>query len=1323
MKHPFWIVVLGFLLAFTGCDLGGAPEDARFDSVKSAGNVMPGATWTSVYTSHYYNESSYGEPVELRAEVCPSNETDGTPSGNLTFHIDGQSIPGVYDGGSQGCGQWTLIVSDMSVTGEGNSHQISATYAGNPPLLGSSSEPFWFRVYTAYTFTTIEMTLGGPPEETDVVYGEPLEFKVRVRRGYGQEAIAAGAGVVPLSHEIQPTGEVSLVLSPNGKGGGQSRTLGPMNLVPDVEGTATATFRINPATVGGPLDVGSWIVDAEYTDPNENFNDSATYGRCIQCVGFDTWDEQSYGIFVFVGSAGTNMTFGANAPPPFLGVSQSIPLSVTLTSASPSEATPNEGVVDFTITPPGPGTPIVLPVNVVNGVASTTHVPGAPLPLGVYSVSASFRGSERFGGAEANASFEVKATQFTLALTSSATPASDYTAVYGKPVTFTATIVGEASVPPDPLGNVVFYDGDDVISTRNIGTHGTSTPTGETYTTTVTTQSLFLAAGAHTIRAVYAGDLNYQNPSGAPGTDSKIVLITPHASTFALTSSPRPSQYGQEVTLTANVGVVLSGDEAPPSPPAGHVEFFLSPPASDAVPPIGSAPVDAGVATFTTRTLPVATPTGHALFGRFVPTVAGGNSNYSSSQGQVATPHQVQRAATSVALSSGSTLNVVGQEITFTALVDGQAGTGGPWKKSGEGEVLDPTLISGPVTFFDGADPIGTATMSVTSDAKQQYTFKTTALAVGVHTITAVYDGNTLFAPSPASNGLTQVVNQDGVSATLSSSANPSTFGANVTFTARLSSTTGGAPTGTITFMSGSTTIGTAPLAGSPEAVATFTTAALGAGTHTIVASYSGDPNHPAGPAASIVQTVNGAPTTTALTSSANPAAFGQNVTLTATVSSTADGDKTAVVTFLDGSTVLGTALASAAGVATLSTSSLTIGAHSLRASYAGNPRFAASSGALTQNVTKGGSTIVVASSANPSLLGTSVSLIATVAAAAPASGVPTGIVTFRENGVVLGTATLSASGVATIAVATLGEGDHPIVASYAGDTRFNSATAEVFTQGVSASAATIVVTTSPSPSRWSGVVTITATLTGSSPTGAPTGTVEFRRGPTVIGTAPVNASGVATAATALLDVGTTTIDARYSGDSAYATVTGSVAHTVDKAETTTTISSSKASSNAGEPVTITASVTSPAGAVAGEVEFFAGATSLGTVALSGGSASFTATTFVTGDYELKATYKGNDRFESSSSSVLSQRVNAAPDGGAGSTSGGPGTPPGSTPPPGVGDGGLGVGTIDPGSVGSGGDDCSVANPGTSSTGFGAFVGLACTLLALARRRRSHPTA
>jgi hypothetical protein len=175
-----------------------------------------------------------------------------------------------------------------------------------------------------------------------------------------------------------------------------------------------------------------------------------------------------------------------------------------------------------------------------------------------------------------------------------------------------------------------------------------------------------------------------------------------------------------------------------------------------------------------------------------------------------------------------------------------------------------------------------------------------TTLAAGTHTVTASYSGDRTYAASTGmlSGGQT-ITGQPATSATtVTSSANPAVYGQTVTFTATVTGSGSGTPTGTVAFFDGSTSLGQGTLSTSGGiSTATFSTAGLSAGTHTITASYSGDSNYLAS-SGSLQQTVNaatGTSTTTSVTSSANPQAVGQPVSWTATVTAA-----TGVVNFVN---------------------------------------------------------------------------------------------------------------------------------------------------------------------------------------------------------------------------------------------------------------------------------------------------------------------------------------------------------------------------------------------------------------------------------------
>src|SRR5207245_2456718 len=188
--------------------------------------------------------------------------------------------------------------------------------------------------------------------------------------------------------------------------------------------------------------------------------------------------------------------------------------------------------------------------------------------------------------------------------------------------------------------------------------------------------------------------------------------------------------------------------------------------------------------------------------------------------------------------------------------------------------------------------------------------------------------------------------------------------------------------------------------------------------------------------------------TTTAVVSSANPSLSGQSVTFTATVT---PGTATGTVTFFDGGNNIGGGALSG-GVATLSTSSLVLGNHTITAVYAGDANDLGSTSPVLVQAVKASSTASVNSSVNPSVFGQSVVFTATVIGQPPANSTPSGTVTFMDGAATLGTGTLSGSGVtaqATFTISTLSVSGHSITAVYGGDSTYLGATSAVLTQTV----------------------------------------------------------------------------------------------------------------------------------------------------------------------------------------------------------------------------------------------------------------------------------
>jgi hypothetical protein len=226
------------------------------------------------------------------------------------------------------------------------------------------------------------------------------------------------------------------------------------------------------------------------------------------------------------------------------------------------------------------------------------------------------------------------------------------------------------------------------------------------------------------------------------------------------------------------------------------------------------------------------------------------------------------------------------------------------------------------------------------------------------------------------------------------------------------------------------------------------------------------------------------------------------------------------------------------------------------------------------------------------------------------------------------GVATISNAGVATGTAV----GTSVVSATFSGVTGSTELT-------VIKAATTTVVTSSANPSSVGKSITITATVSGYSPTGAVTFTVDG--GAIVIGPVTLNAA-TASASLSGLTAGSHTIVASYGGDvsnqpSVSTTFTQVINTGAGKVPTTTTLTSSTSVSIVGQPVTFT--VTVSGSAPTGTVTLSDQNSTLATVPLVNGLASFTTATLTKGAHQITATYSGDAANLSSASSKLKQQV------------------------------------------------------------------------------------
>jgi hypothetical protein len=401
-----------------------------------------------------------------------------------------------------------------------------------------------------------------------------------------------------------------------------------------------------------------------------------------------------------------------------------------------------------------------------------------------------------------------------------------------------------------------------------------------------------------------------------------------------------------------------------------------------------------------------------------------------------------------------------------------------------------------------------------------------------------------------------------------------------------------------------------------------FQAGAGGSGTDTVTGSCT------PGPAAS---------TTTSLQSSSNPSVFGQSVTLTATVTG---NSPTGTVQFKDGATSLGMPVTLSSGAASLTTMALTPGGHNITAVYSGDTdNIGSTSSMFTQTVNQAATSTGLLSSINPSAAGQSSTFTATVTVLSPGAGTPTGTVTFFFGDGLSSTVNLTGSTAGSAHSYAVG-GTYTVTAVYGGDGNFSGSNSSNLSQQVTTVSST-AVTSSLNPSAFGQSVTLTATVTGNSPTG----TVQFKDGATSLGTPVTLSSGAASLTTMALTPGGHNITAVYSGDTNNVGSTSPMfTQTVNQATSSTAVTSSLNPSQAGQAVTFTAAVTSGGGTPTGTVTFKDGAAVLGTGTLAGGIASFTTASLTLGSHTITAVYGGSASFTGSTSSALIQAVSTPAD-------------------------------------------------------------------------------
>jgi hypothetical protein len=173
-----------------------------------------------------------------------------------------------------------------------------------------------------------------------------------------------------------------------------------------------------------------------------------------------------------------------------------------------------------------------------------------------------------------------------LSLTSSPNPS-----LLGQPVTFTITASAADNSIPTPITLTDTSNNNALLATLTPNASGTATFTTST-----------LALGNHYLEAAYAGTSTYSPASANLNQDVISTTTTTLPSTAILTVVPTSSTFGNPVMLTATVSAT---NPPGPSVPTGTVTFTYNTSTNPTNITLGTVTLNAGVANFTTTTLPV----------------------------------------------------------------------------------------------------------------------------------------------------------------------------------------------------------------------------------------------------------------------------------------------------------------------------------------------------------------------------------------------------------------------------------------------------------------------------------------------------------------------------------------------------------------------------------------------------------------------------------------------------------------------------------------------------------------------------------------------
>ena len=299
-----------------------------------------------------------------------------------------------------------------------------------------------------------------------------------------------------------------------------------------------------------------------------------------------------------------------------------------------------------------------------------------------------------------------------------------------------------------------------------------------------------------------------------------------------VTISPSSLTNGQTATLTATVANTTSGHTS--TVPTGSVTFTDT---------VGSTITSLNGGSAVSLSAGIATLTGVRLSGL-------GTHTITASYGGVSSTYQASSNVATVPLSKAS-VTITGQPVTIAI---GQAGSVTITVAGSNTTLAAPTgTLSYSILNSSGTSvSSGTPALAAGSSSSTASIAIPSTLASGTYTINVTYSGDSNYLATSTATAIQFTIGQATPTIGLTSTVNPAMATIAVTFTASVASSSG-TPTGTVSFLDGTTPLGAMTLSGGAAA---FTTSSLAAGTHTITAVYAGDANFAAVTSSPVIEVI-----------------------------------------------------------------------------------------------------------------------------------------------------------------------------------------------------------------------------------------------------------------------------------------------------------------------------------------------------------------------------------------------------------------------------------------------------------------------------------